>query len=296
MSWLIFNNYYGVEKSSSHYKLEDNDAYLNNFLGRFDQEMFKFMQKGDTEELDKKFLRVLLKSKLSFKIYPQGKIDDEILLYIYRVIALGDREGFSSISKEERWEKDWNQYSDKRRMMSLARQIPIWLVDEQDMPEANRGDYATEYYGYYDASTPKIVLCPKRIEEASDILKQKKDINITSKVLYAIVLISALTHAIMDNTNVLDSNGYLYAKVPDSRIYNTEYPSVANGLVLKYFDQAWHDGVKDFPTVRDFIMVQPLSYRIGISDYEIKHTDWRTIYKNGGQNLIGDLVPMDDNW
>jgi hypothetical protein len=43
-------------------------------------------------------------------------------------------------------------------------------------------------------------------------------------------------------------------------------------------------------------MVQPLPYRIGISDYEIKHTDWRTIYKNGGQVLIGDLVPMDDNW
>ena len=292
MSWLTFDTYYGFEKS--------NPISVNTFASytpRFDEEMNKFLS---GKEVDKDFLKLLLDGgALGMKVYPRGIISDDILLYIYRIIALGDREGFSALdnSTKERYEHDWNQYNDKRRMLSLALQIPIWLIEEDEMPKYD-SQYSIEYFGCYDCKTPSLVICPKRIEEISAKLSKEKNINIAPQVLYAIVFIHLLAYAMMDNANVLDGDGNLCEinrahNCLNQELFDDARKALANSVVLQYFDQACHSHISDYPIVKEFMMIQPYSHRIGISEYEVLHTDWRKYMES--TNMSGSRVSIDDN-
>ena len=208
-----------------------------------------------------------------------------ILDYIYGIIAVGDRNGYGNIEqvakvilKDEPSTDYW--------MFSLARLIPVYLMEPKEMPKPPIvGEYPTESLGCYIPSLqenypyPVIYLCPKRIKDAADRL------DIDKKVLYAKVLIHELAHAIMDPTNELEGENLKSKKniepktKSDADVFMEE--SLANMITLKYFDAAKSlIGEKDFKQVKSFMKKQPEAYKFGIEQFQKLRTDWRAWRNN----------------
>lgn len=199
--------------------------------------------------------------------------------YIYGIIAVGDRNGYSNIEQvAEVILKD--EPSTDYWMFSLARLIHVYLKEPKEMPKPPiSGEYPTELLGCYFSSQenfpyPVIYLCPERIGNAADMLK------IDKKVLYAKVLIHELAHAIMDPTNELEGENLKSKKniepktKSDADVFMEE--SLANMITLKYFDAAKSIiGEKDFKQVKSFMKKQPEAYKFGIEQFQKLHTDWR---------------------
>lgn len=253
-----------------------------------------------------------------------GDTNDKIALqyafqYVCRIIAIGDGIGISSMAEKEDLENkesfdcnSWPLPYDNFYMFSLLKQIPIWLVEECQMPAPPIGnDYSTELLGCYFSSHewnndyPVIFICPKRIEEAINSLKYKPGLeNISTTVLFAKVLVHELAHAIMDQTNKLDGRGFLVKygqqqKKSEADLFMEE--SLANMITLQYFaavkDKIDND---DYAIVKEIMNHQPNAYRFGIAQYEQIHTNW-TLWRNNKSNIKfwvewGTLIsPMKEN-
>ena len=163
--------------------------------------------------------------------------------------------------------------------------LPILLKSSQDMEKAEfwKGidwkddykDYRDDFnnckkyivLGYYTRDNedgcegPHIVLCPKNIEAAASDsnLKDKKEL------LYLIVLIHELAHAMMDKNNV----------TMNSLFSNAMEESLANMITLQWFDVFDND---DKEIVKDFIKdKQPKIYKFGINQFEagVDWSKWR---------------------
>ena len=206
-------------------------------------------------------------------------IEFDIIYYLCGIIGVGDKAGISNISNGDSSEADGSKYW----MSTLFENVPIKLVEEKDMPDPKIvGEFATETLGYYVSKDRNynnfclIYLCPKRIEFVA------KQLNMELRLLYAIVLIHELAHAIMDSTNTIQNVGKAkdQSKEMLSEIDNAMEESLANMITLQYFGAAkdiLDDGV--FEKVEYFMNKQPDAYRFGILQYNVLRTDWR-IWRN----------------
>lgn len=107
---------------------------------------------------------------------------------------------------------------------------------------------------------PHIVLCPENIEDAASDsnLKDKKEL------LYQIVLIHELAHAMMDKNHV--SLNSLFS--------NAMEESLANMITLQWFDAL---NRSNYHKVKSFVETQPKIYKFGINQFKagVDWTKWR---------------------
>ncbi len=144
---------------------------------------------------------------------------------------------------------------------------------EKYIPKGNILGYYT-HWNEKECEGPHICLYTEAIEEEANSAQ------IDIKLLYAIVIIHELAHAMMDN-NLDDSTlpKTLYAKAMEE--------SLANCIVLKLF----HDfDLDNYEKVREWISKrQPIIYRFGINQYDadVDWTKWRNSNKDKMSALIG---------
>lgn len=227
------------------------------------------------------------KTYFGFQFYGEPKLSNSILFYIGCVVAIGDGFALSSIgSKEKGLAFDSPNYY--YWMYTLATKIAIRLVEETEMPESKiKGDYATETLGCYFSShekffnQPIIFLCPSRIEKIT------KGLNIEESVLYAIVLIHELAHAIMDPTNII-KDGCLVKCDSQKALSEMDHAmeeAFANMITLQYFDKVQFV-FNDIEVVKDFMMKQPEAYKFGITLYNTIKPDWKEWRKNKSAFIV----------
>ena len=116
---------------------------------------------------------------------------------------------------------------------------------------------------------PHIVLCPENIE------REAKNQSLKKELVYLIVLVHELAHAMMDKKRTERIEGSLkslYARAMEE--------SLANMITLRWFNLFVDKG--DFNRVKGFIQHQPDIYRFGVKQYNAKvdWTKWRDSYKN----------------
>lgn len=142
---------------------------------------------------------------------------------------------------------------------------------EKYIPKGNILGYYT-HWNEKECEGPHICLYTEAIEEEANSAQ------IDIKLLYAIVIIHELAHAMMDN-NLDDSTlpKTLYAKAMEE--------SLANCIVLKLF----HDfDLDNYEKVREWISKrQPIIYRFGINQYDAD-TDW-TKWRNSNKDKMSAL-------
>ena len=231
----------------------------------------------------------------------KDRIDEQIEQYIFDIIIAGDDAGLSRLSSksDENDEKQTNL--SENLMRTFAKNIQIWLVGEEHMKNSElSGEYpATEWFGYYDSKGPKgpkVVICPERINNGIEILLKKQCVlrgfskKEVEKLLYAIVTIHALAHAIMDPTNKLKID--VSSKYPQNFLDKSEYQyigrdekndqyflmeeSLANKIVLDYFAEAdKYAKTKVLGQVQEFMLIQPLAYKFGVLQHDLINFDWR---------------------
>lgn len=116
---------------------------------------------------------------------------------------------------------------------------------------------------------PHIVLCPENIAKELQIAK-KQGANIDLKLLYLIVLIHELAHAMMDKKRAKGTLQSFYAKAMEE--------SLANMITLEWFKEYEES---NFNKVRTFIGYQSAIYRFGIRQYDanVDWKKWRDSYK-----------------
>ena len=214
-----------------------------------------------------------------------GTTDSDMKSYISSVVAIGDGVGLSQSEEgdaELPYLKDNELFPYKRFFMfTLLKRIPIWLVTEDEFKSKSHVEdkNSTEYLGCYvslsseNNNLPLIYLCPERIMKAAEMQKM------APKILYAIVLIHELAHAIMDPTNNLNDFGTL-SKVGQQPIKseadNFMEESLANMITLQYFDAVkGRIDNDDYSVVKEFMKLQPPAYKFGIAQHEHINTDWK---------------------
>lgn len=225
--------------------------------------------------------------ELKNSFYTCMHVDPNICFYVMydvsKIIYMGDKNGFSSLSSCDDSQKYW--------MNTLLKSIPIKLVDKEQMPTPKiPGDLSMEVLGYYvskdnDTKKPLIGICPEKIK----LIASKHSID--ARLLYAVVLIHELAHAAMDDTNTPENIGKdkTKGKVLSDRDVAME-ESLANMITLQYFEVAKHIlGKDDYEKVRDFVNKQPSAYKFGITQYEIMKPDWRDWRNNNVCNIL-------ENW
>lgn len=116
---------------------------------------------------------------------------------------------------------------------------------------------------------PHIVLCPENIAKEVQIAK-KQGVNINLKLLYLIVFIHELAHAMMDKKRAKGTLQSFYAKAMEE--------SLANMITLEWFKEYEES---NFNKVRTFIGYQSAVYRFGIRQYDanVDWKKWRDSYK-----------------
>lgn len=216
-------------------------------------------------------------------------IDYETIFYTCRVIAAGERDEISNLPDEEPCIKDFHKGSYRYWMWTLAQQMPIGIAKPEEMPmQDTDGIYPPEWFGYYNSIGPVIYLCPTRIKEAVEPLR-KNGIHVDEKLLTAYVIIHLLAHAVLDASNRLDADGKLHkydnkcqrVLTDDADILMEE--SIANMITLSYFDSFMKetktsDAKMAFDTVKEYISIQPMPYKFGLTQYYLLHPDWRKIW------------------
>ena len=128
------------------------------------------------------------------------------------------------------------------------------------------------YYSSHDedgCEGPHVVLCPVNIEK--EVKKAKKDINpeIDEQLMYQIVLIHELAHAMMDKNHV--SLNSLFSRAMEE--------SLANMITLQWFKKFDHS---NYEKVESFIKTQPEIYKFGINQFEagVNWEKWRDSTKD----------------
>ena len=224
-------------------------------------------------------------------------IDYEAIFYTCRIIAAGERDGASNLPDEKPCIEDFDKNSYRYWMWALAQQMPIWMVKPEEMPkQKNNGTYPPEWFGYYDSNGPRICLCSQRIKAAIKPL-QKKGIHIDEKLLYAYVIIHLLAHAVMDASNRLDDDGKLYkyenkcqrVLTDDADILMEE--SIANMIALSYFASFMAEAIAPdakmaFDTVKEYMSIQPMPYKFGLTQFYLLLPDWRMIWRRENKHFF----------
>jgi len=127
----------------------------------------------------------------------------------------------------------------------------------------------TPVFGYYSSHDedgckgPHIVLCPLNIKNAANEEDAVK-LDIDELLIYKIVLIHELAHAMMDKNHV--SLNSLFSRAMEE--------SLANMITLQWFEKFDHSNYKK---VKSFIETQPEIYKFGINQFEagVDWTKWR---------------------
>lgn len=201
----------------------------------------------------------------------------------------------------------------------VIEKLCIRFENETKMPQnSNADNISMEYLGYYNSEACQIILCPERIKNAPTVL-EKKGIHVTSKALYGMVFIHALSHAVLDCTNKIDKEGSLvralnqYQKIdPDLVRKEAEKQqvmlckfmeeSVASIMTLYYFLQV---NTQQYKVLREWLFYLPQEYEFGLEQFEMLNNGsdlvenycaaWRgrkkalKIYCSGKKNELSDL-------
>ncbi len=124
------------------------------------------------------------------------------------------------------------------------------------------------YYSHddeYGCFGPHIVLCPENIENEAERQGLKEEL------VYLIVLVHELAHAMMDKKRTKGYFKSLFARAMEE--------SLANRITLEWFEKYDKSNTKK---VIKYIETQPLIYKFGIKQYQanVDWTKWEESYKN----------------
>ena len=165
----------------------------------------------------------------------------------------------------------------------VIEKLSIRFVTEEKMPKADISIwYPIECLGYYDSEACQIILCPERIKNAPTVL-EKKVTHVTSKALYGMVYIHALSHALLDCTNKIDKEGSLvralnqYQKIdPDlvhkeaekQQVISAKFmeESVATIMTLYYYSKV---DTQQYKVLRECLFYQPQEYEFGLEQFDM---------------------------
>ena len=232
---------------------------------------------------------------------PQVPLKDKELLYhVYKMIVIGDGEGISSLLSDEEDIIDNSPFSYRIWMFSVARQILIGEVAEDDMhllPPAD--EFSIDWMGRYISEKkkeePYILICPDRISKTIHFLQESNQITITYEDLYAFILIFMLARAIMDPLYELNKVRNLVRKSDAYEVFESESDdiimenSLATMITLQYFCAASKFDIVTFDRIRAFVKTQPLAYRFGLVQYEALRPDWR-LWREYKSNIYNTYV------
>ena len=179
----------------------------------------------------------------------------------------------------------------------LKFQIPVRLVDEDEMPKVNLprvegrrdDDYkkTMEILGCYKSDIKEILMCLKRIKECAE------QEHIEYEHLFVIVYLHELAHAALDSSITVEeeesngdkhysisSNGQNEVNTQDSASAFAMEESLANMIMLKYLD--WYSEVepecdKLFESAEKFVKSQIDEYKFGLKQFkaDVDWTKWR---------------------
>jgi len=179
----------------------------------------------------------------------------------------------------------------------LKSQIPVRLVDEDEMPKVNLprvegrrdDDYkkTMEILGCYKSDIKEILMCLKRIKECAE------QEHIEYEHLFVIVYLHELAHAALDSSIDVEEgelngdkhysinfNGYNEVNTQISASAFAMEESLANMIMLKYLD--WYSEVepecdKLFENAEKFVKSQIDEYKFGLEQFkaDVDWTKWR---------------------
>lgn len=242
-------------------------------------------KKGELKRLGEKIMekiKYIYKSLSDIAIYQYATTTHSSLFdFCDKIMTKGDLAGISWQCVNGEKQKYW--------MSHLKTRITVKLVEEKDMPkpyipksyDSKKAD--TEWLGCYCSKTMEILLCPERIKNASNNLynnlKPEYKTNISQdyceQVIFAMVLIHEFAHAILDPTNLADrtiSKPVFDYYIDDELSFFIE-ESLANMIMLRYFDASFGGDSNEFIMVTEFVKGQSYAYSFGLNMYEAK-VDW----------------------
>lgn len=206
------------------------------------------------EEHVLKYLSHKIKKSILFFDLPYSVLSNTFHLYHHPKnsfplpILLKSKEGMSEYvelwKKGIGWEdEEYNKYLDDLKEFNKFIVLGYYTREDED-----------------GCKGPHIVLCPENIEDAASDsnLKDKKEL------LYLIVLIHELAHAMMDKNHV--SLNSLFS--------NAMEESLANMITLQWFDAL---NRSNYHKVKSFVETQPKIYKFGINQFQagVDWTKWR---------------------
>ena len=167
----------------------------------------------------------------------------------------------------------------------VIEKLSIRFVTEEKMPKADIPIwYPIEYLGYYDSEACQIILCPERIKNAPTVL-EKKGIHVTSKALYGMVFIHALSPAVLDRTNKIDKEGNLvryddkYQKIDPNFVSKEEeirqitcakfMEESVTALITLYYYSKEKLSPDQYGVLREWFPMQSLECMIGLEQFDM---------------------------
>lgn len=141
------------------------------------------------------------------------------------------------------------------------KELCIRFAKEDELPKAEVGDLPSmEYFGYYDSKENQIILFPERIKNAPTML-EKKGIHVTSKALYGIVFIHALSHALLDMISKIDTQ--------ESQFMDE---SIATMMTLFYYSQTKPNS-NQYKTLEEWFPIQSNACMAGFEQFKMFEND-----------------------
>ena len=141
------------------------------------------------------------------------------------------------------------------------KELCIRFAKEDELPKAEVGDLPSmEYFGYYDSKENQIILFPERIKNAPTML-EKKSIHVTSKALYGMVFIHALSHALLDMISKIDTQ--------ESQFMDE---SIATMMTLFYYSQTKPNS-NQYKTLEEWFPIQSNACMAGFEQFKMFEND-----------------------
>ena len=185
------------------------------------------------------------------------------------------------------------------------KELCIRFAKEDELPKAEVGDLPSmEYFGYYDSKENQIILYPERIKNAMELF-EKKGVHVTRQVatsqpvttfyvLYGMVFIHALSHAVLDRTNKIAEKGsivkcdYQYQNIdPDLLSEEKEKQqvilaqfmeeSVATIMTLYYYSKVNQQYER---VLREWLSYLPQEYKIGLEQFDMLNNNGSDLIEN----------------
>lgn len=154
-------------------------------------------------------------------------------------------------------------------MFVLAHQIPIYTITD-NKEKMSDDEYSPEHFGFYCVdSFPTIYLHKERIETGEKLLWQSKKVRLDRNVLYAIVIIYALSNAILDSANELDLEGQLtHNKEKGEQRAYTEAEAFGNKVLATVTTLRFFGKHNQYQQIKEYFSVLPMPYKVGVAEYE----------------------------